>query len=109
MKPLSDCKLYAFVDTTYSRGRRPDDLARQLCDGGADIIQLDEPWLRNDPEAAKRYAVKAINRALQCYRDRAEWEAMMRRGMARDFGWDHSMTDYAAVYRAAEARALAAR
>src|SRR5690349_4653259 len=32
---------------------------------GADIIQLDEPWLRNDPEAAKRIAVKAINRALQ--------------------------------------------
>jgi len=32
---------------------------------GADVIQLDEPWLRNDPVAAKRYAVKAINRALQ--------------------------------------------
>jgi 5-methyltetrahydropteroyltriglutamate--homocysteine methyltransferase len=32
---------------------------------GADFIQLDEPWLRHDPEAAKRYAVKAINRALQ--------------------------------------------
>ena len=32
---------------------------------GADVIQLDEPWLRNDPEAAKRYAVRAIDRALQ--------------------------------------------
>jgi 5-methyltetrahydropteroyltriglutamate--homocysteine methyltransferase len=32
---------------------------------GADVLQLDEPWLRNDPEAAKRYAVKAINRALR--------------------------------------------
>lgn len=32
---------------------------------GAGVIPLDEPWLRNDPEAAKRYAVKAINRALQ--------------------------------------------
>ena len=31
---------------------------------GADLIQLDEPWLRNDPEAAKRFAVRAINRAL---------------------------------------------
>ena len=31
---------------------------------GADVIQLDEPWLRNDPEAARRYAVPAINRAL---------------------------------------------
>ncbi len=32
---------------------------------GADVIQLDEPWLRNDPEGAKRYAVKVINRALR--------------------------------------------
>ena len=31
---------------------------------GADVIQLDEPWLRNDPEAAKRFAVPVINRAL---------------------------------------------
>lgn len=39
--------------------------ARDLVKAGADLIQLDEPWLRNDPEAAKRYAVKAINRALE--------------------------------------------
>lgn len=38
--------------------------AKDLVAAGADVIQLDEPWLRNDPEAAKRYAVKAINRAL---------------------------------------------
>jgi 5-methyltetrahydropteroyltriglutamate--homocysteine methyltransferase len=39
--------------------------ARDLEKAGADIIQLDEPWLRNDPEAAKRVAVMAINRALE--------------------------------------------
>jgi 5-methyltetrahydropteroyltriglutamate--homocysteine methyltransferase len=39
--------------------------ARDLVKAGADIIQLDEPWLRQDPDAAKRIAVKAINRALQ--------------------------------------------
>ncbi len=38
--------------------------ARDLQAAGADVIQLDEPWLRNDPEAARRYAVPAINRAL---------------------------------------------
>jgi 5-methyltetrahydropteroyltriglutamate--homocysteine methyltransferase len=36
-----------------------------LQEAGADVIQLDEPWVRNNPESAKRYAVKAINRALQ--------------------------------------------
>ena len=39
--------------------------AHDLQKAGADIIQLDEPWLRNDPDAAKRIAVKAINRALE--------------------------------------------
>ena len=39
--------------------------ALELEKAGADVIQLDEPWLRNDPEAAKRYAVKVINRALE--------------------------------------------
>ena len=38
--------------------------AQDLQAAGADVIQLDEPWLRNDPEAASRYAVPAINRAL---------------------------------------------
>ena len=38
--------------------------ARDLERAGADAIQLDEPWVRNNPELARRIAVKAINRAL---------------------------------------------
>ena len=30
---------------------------RDLEAAGADVIQLDDPWLRNDPDAAKRIAV----------------------------------------------------
>jgi thiamine-phosphate pyrophosphorylase len=40
MKPLADCQLYAFVDTACLRGRAPENVAQQLCDGGADLIQL---------------------------------------------------------------------
>jgi 5-methyltetrahydropteroyltriglutamate--homocysteine methyltransferase len=39
--------------------------ARALERAGADVIQLDEPWLRNDPETARRIAVTAIDRALE--------------------------------------------
>lgn len=39
--------------------------AHDLVKAGADVIQLDEPWLRNNPEEAKRYAVRVIDRALQ--------------------------------------------
>ena len=37
--------------------------ARALQAAGADVIQLDEPWLRNDPEGARRVAVRAIDAA----------------------------------------------
>ena len=40
MKSLADCRLYTFVDTAYFRGRDPLTLTAQLCDGGADLIQL---------------------------------------------------------------------
>ena len=38
---------------------------RDLKAAGADVIQLDEPWLQARAERAARYGVKAINRALQ--------------------------------------------
>jgi 5-methyltetrahydropteroyltriglutamate--homocysteine methyltransferase len=39
--------------------------AHDLVRAGADVIQLDEPWVRSDPDNARLYAVKAINRALE--------------------------------------------
>ena len=38
--------------------------AHDLQAAGADVIQIGDPWLRNDPDAAKRIAVPALNRAL---------------------------------------------
>ena len=40
MKALAECKLYTFVDSAYLNGRDPGEVARQLCEGGSDIIQL---------------------------------------------------------------------
>ncbi|MBY0336333.1 MAG: 5-methyltetrahydropteroyltriglutamate--homocysteine methyltransferase [Acetobacteraceae bacterium] len=38
---------------------------RDLKAAGADVIQLDEPWMQAFPEEARRYAIPAINRALE--------------------------------------------
>jgi thiamine-phosphate pyrophosphorylase len=54
MKPLADCRLYAFVDTTYLRGRAPELVAQQLCDGGADLIQLRAK--KSTPDKIRRMA-----------------------------------------------------
>ena len=40
MKPLTECALYTFIDSAYLHGRDPAEVARQLCEGGSDLIQL---------------------------------------------------------------------
>ncbi len=38
---------------------------RDLKAAGAEVIQLDEPWMQAFPERARRFAIPAINRALE--------------------------------------------
>src|SRR5262249_4962299 len=38
---------------------------RDLKEAGVDVVQLDEPWERTDPEKAMRFGLPAINRALE--------------------------------------------
>ena len=40
MKPLDHCRLYTFVDAAYLHNRDPVRVARELCEGGSDLIQL---------------------------------------------------------------------
>jgi thiamine-phosphate pyrophosphorylase len=58
MKPLGDCKLYTFVDTAYLRGRAPELVAQQLCDGGSDLIQLRAK--NSSPDEIRRMAEKIL-------------------------------------------------
>jgi 5-methyltetrahydropteroyltriglutamate--homocysteine methyltransferase len=57
----------------YYRDRKAlaEDLAaavneevKDLFAAGADIVQLDEPWMQRFPERARQYGVKVVNRAL---------------------------------------------
>jgi 5-methyltetrahydropteroyltriglutamate--homocysteine methyltransferase len=38
---------------------------RDLFAAGADIVQLDEPWMQQHPDDARRYGLKALDRALE--------------------------------------------
>ena len=57
MKPLAQCRLYTFVDTAYLHGRDPAEIARQLCRGGSDLIQL---RAKNSAPAEIRRLAEAI-------------------------------------------------
>jgi thiamine-phosphate pyrophosphorylase len=58
MKPLTNCKLYTFVDTAYLHGRAPQLVAQQLCDGGSDLIQLRAK--NSSPDEIRRMAEKIL-------------------------------------------------
>jgi 5-methyltetrahydropteroyltriglutamate--homocysteine methyltransferase len=37
---------------------------KDLFAAGADVVQIDEPWMQQHPDKARRYGIKALNRAL---------------------------------------------
>jgi 5-methyltetrahydropteroyltriglutamate--homocysteine methyltransferase len=37
---------------------------KDLFAAGADVVQIDEPWMQQHPEKARRYGIKTLNRAL---------------------------------------------
>jgi 5-methyltetrahydropteroyltriglutamate--homocysteine methyltransferase len=63
---------------------------RDLKAAGADIVQIDEPYLQARPEAAREYAVEAINRAL----DGIDGETVLH----TCFGYAHIVHDRPAGY-----------
>jgi starch synthase len=42
--------------------------------------------------------IEALQRAHSTFRNKAEWEQIMRRGMAQDFSWDKPAAEYVRVY-----------
>jgi 5-methyltetrahydropteroyltriglutamate--homocysteine methyltransferase len=67
-----------------------NDEARDLQAAGADVIQIDEPYLQARPEQAREYALKAIARAL----DGIEVETALH----ICFGYGHIVRDKPAGY-----------
>jgi 5-methyltetrahydropteroyltriglutamate--homocysteine methyltransferase len=51
-------------DLAFGYAEAVNEEVRDLFAAGADIVQLDEPYLQARPEEARRYGVKVINRAL---------------------------------------------
>jgi 5-methyltetrahydropteroyltriglutamate--homocysteine methyltransferase len=63
---------------------------RELFAAGADVVQLDEPWLQARPDAAREYAVAAIDRALDGVGGTTALHTC--------FGYAHVVTDKPAGY-----------
>jgi 5-methyltetrahydropteroyltriglutamate--homocysteine methyltransferase len=64
---------------------------RELRGAGADVLQIDEPYLQARPEPAREYAIEAINRAL----DGIDGDTVLH----TCFGYAHVVHDRPAGYR----------
>ena len=53
----AEAMAFAFADAVNAE-------IRDLFAAGADIVQLDEPWMQQHPDDARRYGLSALNRAL---------------------------------------------
>jgi starch synthase len=76
--------------------------------GLEDTVEDYDGWNRGTGFKFREYAPQtlllAVRRALETYRDRRAWRALVVRGMEQDFGWDRSARGYEALYEAALAR-----
>jgi 5-methyltetrahydropteroyltriglutamate--homocysteine methyltransferase len=48
----------------FDLAKAVNEEARELLNAGADVVQIDEPYLQARPERAKVYAIEAVNRAV---------------------------------------------
>jgi starch synthase len=72
--------------------------------GLEDTVEDFDGWNRGTGFKFREYTpaalLLAIRRALDAYRDRRAWRALVQRGMAQDFSWDRSARSYEALYAA---------
>ncbi len=71
--------------------------------GLEDTVEDYDGWMHGTGFKFRDYApaalLLAVRRALDTFRDRRAWRALMLRGMAQDFSWDRSARSYEALYR----------
>lgn len=98
-EPCGLTQLYGLRYGTVPVVRRVGGLADTVVDASAAALANDTATgFVFGPETADALA-GAVERAIAVYRRGEPWRALMRRGMAQDFSWDHAAREYIALYR----------
>ena len=94
-EPCGLNQIYSLMYGTVPIVRETGGLADTVTDADADPSGgTGFTFRRYDAEDLK----DAIARALVAHADRARWEGIVRRGMARDFSWEASAREYLSLY-----------
>ena len=98
-EPCGLTQLYGLRYGTVPVVRRVGGLADTVVDATAQALAEDVATGFDFVSATPDALAQAVMRALQLYRQDDAWRALVRRGMAQDFSWDHAARDYMALYR----------
>jgi starch synthase len=94
-EPCGLNQIYSLMYGTVPIVRETGGLADTVSDADADPSGgTGFTFRRYDAEDLK----DAIARALTAHADRGRWEAIVRRGMSRDFSWEASAREYVSLY-----------
>ena len=97
---IADRVRYALPTWTRSDGPKGAEIAENLAHAIKGILQ--EYGLQKEPlgvDVADVVFLHALQRALTCFRNPEEWQAIQTNGMYRDFSWQLAAEQYLAVYR----------
>src|SRR5207253_5062073 len=90
---------YGTVPVVRKTGRLADTVVPYFSAGGkgnkATVFAFETPQ--------REVLLSTILLALRVYRDKEEWQALMRRGMKQDFSWQRSARQYVELYERARA------
>ena len=98
-EPCGLTQLYGLRYGTVPVVRRVGGLADTVVDASAAALSDDTATGFVFGPATAGALAGAVERAIAVYRRGDVWQAVMRRGMAQDFSWDHAARDYIALYR----------
>jgi starch synthase len=84
-------------------------LADTVTDPGEDDARLDRATGFVFRDATPEALARAVDRAIEAWRQPAVWQRIQRNGMDRDFGWDRSAAEYARLYARVESSSRSVR
>lgn len=98
-EPCGLTQLYALRYGTVPVVRHVGGLADTVVDASGAALHEDQATGFVFGPATSDALGDALSRAVNAYRDSAQWRRLMLRGMAQNFSWDAAASQYMALYR----------
>ena len=89
--PENGIGMALYVADVSEPGRGVNEEIRDLFAAGADVVQIDEPYMQARPEKARQFGLKALNRALEGVRGTTAVHICYGYGIKANLDWKETL------------------